>query len=47
MNFDYVKLEVLLPEETIVPLRNRLNDAGILRIGAYDHVISYTHTKGY
>ncbi|TFD94511.1 cytochrome C biogenesis protein [Jeotgalibacillus sp. R-1-5s-1] len=47
MRFSFVKIEVLLPEDIIIPLRNRLNDAGILHVGHYDHVLSYTHTKGY
>ncbi|WP_077622487.1 divalent cation tolerance protein CutA [Sediminibacillus massiliensis] len=47
MNFSYVKFEVLLPEEYIVPLRNHLNKKKVLTVGEYDHVVSYTETKGY
>ncbi|WP_227396121.1 hypothetical protein [Jeotgalibacillus aurantiacus] len=36
MRFSSVKIEVLLPEDIIIPLRNRLNDAGILQVGHYD-----------
>ena len=47
MKFTYVKVEVLLPEAYIIPLRNELNALGVLTVGNYDHVISYTETKGY
>lgn len=47
MEFTYVKVEVLLPEEHIESLRNRLNDLGVLTVGNYDHVVSYSHVKGY
>ncbi|GGP11040.1 divalent cation tolerance protein CutA [Oceanobacillus neutriphilus] len=43
----YVKMEVLLPEEYIEKVRNALNDIGVLRVGNYDHVISYSMVKGY
>lgn len=44
---EFVKFEVYLPEESIVPLREALNKLGILTYGNYDHVLSYTCTKGY
>ncbi|MGV2619745.1 UNVERIFIED_CONTAM: cytochrome C biogenesis protein [Halobacillus marinus] len=47
MNFSYVKFEVLLPEEYIVPLRDQLRNNKVLTVGEYDHVVSYTETKGY
>ncbi|SEP79211.1 Nif3-like dinuclear metal center hexameric protein [Piscibacillus halophilus] len=47
MNFNYVKIEVLVPEEYIEKLRNNLNDQGFLKVGNYDHVISFTEVKGY
>ncbi|SEH46881.1 hypothetical protein SAMN05192559_101619 [Halobacillus karajensis] len=47
MNFSYVKFEVLIPEEYIVPLRDQLNKKKVLTVGEYDHVVSYTETKGY
>ncbi|MFG6120932.1 MULTISPECIES: divalent cation tolerance protein CutA [Thalassobacillus] len=47
MNFSFVKFEVLLPEEYIVPLRDQLNKNKVLTVGEYDHVVSYTETKGY
>ncbi|MER1998286.1 MAG: cytochrome C biogenesis protein [Lysinibacillus sp.] len=47
MNITTVKVEVLLPEMFIENIRNQLNAIGILTVGNYDHVISYTETKGY
>ncbi|MBM0064432.1 YqfO family protein [Alkalicoccobacillus gibsonii] len=47
MEITNVKVEVLLPEQHIFKLKNKLNDAGLLTIGNYDHVLSYSHTKGY
>lgn len=47
MDFKYVKVEVLLPEEYIEKLRNKLNEFGFLSVGNYDNVVSYSETKGY
>ncbi|WP_077303305.1 divalent cation tolerance protein CutA [Virgibacillus pantothenticus] len=47
MKFEYIKFEVLLPEDYIVPLRNELNKYGYITVGDYDHVVSYSETKGY
>ena len=47
MEFQFVKVEVLLPEEYIENLRNELNNLGVLTVGNYDHVVSYTFAKGY
>jgi hypothetical protein len=47
MNIKFVKVEVLLPEEYIEKIRNELNKLGALTVGNYDHVVSYTITKGY
>ncbi|MGF9966052.1 cytochrome C biogenesis protein [Bacillus rhizoplanae] len=46
MGVKFVKVEVLLPEEYIETLRSKLNDIGVLTIGKYDHVISYSLVKG-
>jgi len=35
-----------LPEEYIEQLKNELNNLGVLTVGNYDHVVSYTVTKG-
>lgn len=42
-----MKVEILLPEEYIETLRNKLNDIGILTVGKYDNVVSYSVVKGY
>ncbi|WP_042224227.1 cytochrome c biogenesis protein [Oceanobacillus manasiensis] len=47
MEFEFVKVEVLLPEEYIVELRIQLNDIGVLTVGDYDNVVSYSVVKGY
>ncbi|EFI70287.1 hypothetical protein P9436_16500 [Lysinibacillus capsici] len=41
MDIKFVKFEVLLPEESIE------HKLGVLTVGHYDHVVSYTVTKGY
>ncbi|HDX9579267.1 TPA: cytochrome C biogenesis protein [Bacillus pseudomycoides] len=46
MEVTFVKVEVLIPEEYIETLRNELNEIGILTVGKYDHVISYSSVKG-
>ena len=46
MEFTFVKVEVLLPEEYIEALRNKLNEIGILTVGNYNPVISYSYVKG-
>lgn len=47
MNIQRVKVEVLLPEESIEKMRDELNACGVLNVGNYDHVLSYSYTKGY
>ncbi|MEK4967471.1 cytochrome C biogenesis protein [Cytobacillus sp. FSL R7-0696] len=47
MEFEFVKVEVLIPGEYIVRLRDELNAIGTLTVGNYDHVISYSAVKGY
>ncbi|MCO7126489.1 cytochrome C biogenesis protein [Sporolactobacillus shoreicorticis] len=47
MECNTYKIEVLIPERYIASLRNRLNEAGILTVGKYDNVISYSEVKGY
>ncbi|WP_099157098.1 divalent cation tolerance protein CutA [Virgibacillus ndiopensis] len=47
MEFEFVKVEVLLPKEYIEQLRDELNVIGILTVGNYDNVVSYSISKGY
>lgn len=42
----YVKFEVYLPEEAVQPIREALNQQGILRMGNYDYVTSLTPVQG-
>ncbi|MDQ0268397.1 cytochrome C biogenesis protein [Cytobacillus purgationiresistens] len=47
MNIKYVKFEILLPEKYIEEMRNQLNRVGMLTVGNYDQVVSYTHVQGF
>lgn len=49
MNIDIreVKLEIYIPEEFVVPLRDALARIGLCQVGNYSHVISYQDTKGF
>ncbi|WP_100488295.1 cytochrome C biogenesis protein [Sporolactobacillus pectinivorans] len=47
MTIKNCKVEVLIPEVFIVKLRNRLNEMGVLKVGKYDHVLSYSEVRGY
>ncbi|WP_245637783.1 hypothetical protein [Cytobacillus solani] len=42
-----LKLKFYLSEESIVQLRNKLNEIGVLTEGKYDNVIYYTIVNGY
>ena len=43
----YVKIEIFIPEEYIVSLRDGLNKIGVGRIDNYDHCLSITVVQGY
>ncbi len=43
----YVKIEVYIPEDCVEKLRFALNDAGLLRIGLYDHTVAVSEITGY
>jgi len=47
MDFKYVKVEVLLPGDYILRLRDKLNGLGILTVGDYDNVVSNSEVKGF
>lgn len=47
MKFEELKLEIYVPEEYIVSLRNALNEAGACKVGDYDNVVSITKVRGY
>lgn len=42
-----VKIEVYLPKEFIIPVRDALHAVGAGRIGRYDHCVSVTEVSGY
>jgi hypothetical protein len=42
-----VKIEIYVPEEFIIPIRDALHQVGAGRIGDYDHVFSITNVSGY
>lgn len=46
MDVKYVKVEVLLPENYIVRLKDELNSLGVLTVDEYGNVVFYSETKG-
>lgn len=48
MTSDYdFKLEIFIPEQFVISLRDELAKVGAGRIGKYDHCLAYTLVKGY
>jgi hypothetical protein len=48
MTSDYdFKLEIFIPEQFVINLRDELAKVGAGRIGKYDHCLAYTLVKGY
>lgn len=47
VEFKEVKIEIYVPEEYIIKLRDELNKVNACRIGNYDNVISITNVRGY
>lgn len=47
MEFKEVKIEIYVPEEYIIKLRDELNKVNVCKIGDYDNVISITNVRGY
>lgn len=45
--FDEFKIEIYLPEEYIILLRDKLNEINACRVGDYDNVVSITKIRGY
>lgn len=43
---EFVKVEVLTPRATIEQLRNELHAIGLLTVGNYDHVLSFSKVEG-
>ncbi len=46
MEFEEVKIEIYVPPEYVIALRDALSEAGAGHIGAYDHCISVTQVSG-
>ena len=47
MEFKEVKIEIYVPKEYIIKLRDELNKINACKIGNYDNVISITNVTGY
>lgn len=47
MDFKEVKIEIYIPEEYVVTLRNELNKVNACTVGNYDNVMSLTNVRGY
>lgn len=47
MEIKEVKIEIYIPEEYIIDLRDELNRANACRVGDYDNCMSVTNVKGY
>lgn len=47
MEFSEVKIEIYVPEEYVVKLREELNKINGCNMGNYDNVMSVTNVRGY
>lgn len=47
MEFNEVKIEIYVPEEYIIKLRDELNKVNACRVGDYDNCISINNVRGY
>lgn len=47
MEFKEVKIEIYIPEEYILRLRDELNKVNACKIGNYDNCMSVTNVRGY
>jgi hypothetical protein len=46
-NFTDVKLEIFVPQEYALKIRDELSKIGVGRIGSYDHCVAIYPVKGY
>jgi len=46
-NFTEVKLEIFIPQEHALKLRDELAKIGVGRIGNYDHCVAISQVQGY
>jgi hypothetical protein len=47
MEFNEVKIEIYVPEEYVIKLRDGLNSINACRVGNYDNCISIVNVRGY
>ena len=47
MEFNEVKIEIFVPEEYVIKIREGLNKINAITIGNYDNVLSLTNVRGY
>ena len=47
MEFDEAKIEIYVPQDYVIPLRDALNAVGAGHIGDYDNCVSITQVTGY
>jgi hypothetical protein len=47
MEFKEVKIEIYVPEEYVIKLRDELHKVNACKVGDYDNVISITKVRGY
>jgi len=45
--FTYVKLEIFVPQEYALKIRDELAKIGVGRIGSYDHCVAISPVRGY
>ncbi len=47
MDYDFLKVEVLIPEANVIELANELNEHGLLAEGNYDYAFNTTRVMGH
>lgn len=47
MEFNEVKIEIFIPEEYVIKIREELNKINAITIGNYDNVLSLSNVRGY
>lgn len=47
MDYEFLKVEVLIPEENVIELANELNEHGLLEEGNYDYAFNTIRVMGH
>lgn len=47
MDYQEVKIEIYVPADFVIPLRDALNEIGACKVGNYDNCVSVLPVKGY